>query len=451
MVARSIVVSFGVALAGCAPEVPAPEATPVPLAAPAPPPPAPAPPPAPVEPPAPTEYCDADGWCTPYRVLPFQSVAASGEAVAIGNSQGVVALWADGEWRGGFTVASGSTVAAVTRAAGATTVVTCHGNRCEQRTWTPDGFGPATPAPRTKAHKGVSRLGDWHVEYASLLGPAGLRLHPTTALAQKSCATEFTLYGDAEAPFAVCRQWTAQSLHHVVNGHLVTLSQPWDTLWVNAGPLVRAGAGCEPCLVTLEGILVHGEGRWDVYPMSSDAWRAATPDTVEPDFPPLQAPPVTIARDGDFVSLGFGERVWTWEDGWVRGKRDGAWAEPVKALPWADDAHAYALPDALLVLDHRYLKLRSWERFLPDDAAPKGFADVKGVASDDVLHVRSGPHAAAPALADLQPDARCVPVLDATSKLSGQPWRAVALPDGRRGWVNTKYLRAAEGCGGAAG
>ena len=108
---------------------------------------------------------------------------------------------------------------------------------------------------------------------------------------------------------------------------------------------------------------------------------------------------------------------------------------------------ARLLPAALLVDDRRYVKRRPWERFLPADAGPAGFADVKGVASDDVLHVRIGPHARAAMLTDLQPDAHCVALLDATSKLSGQSWQAVVLADGRRGWVNRKYLGKAEGCG----
>jgi hypothetical protein len=357
-------------------------------------------------------------------------------------------LWADGRWRGGFTAAPGSKVMAVTRAEGATAVVTCRGSRCERRTWTNDAFGPAEAAPRTGAQRPASRLGGWRIEYSALIGPAGQRLHPTTALGGKTCATRFTLLGDAEAPFAVCSQWTARSLHHVVNGHLVTLVQPWATLWTNNGPLVHAGAGCEPCLVTLEGILVRGGGRWAAYPMSDGALAAATRgDTPDGTTPPLPAPNVAIARDGDFVSLGFGARAWTWEDGWVSGHRDGAWAERIAALDWEAGAKAYALADGLMVVDGGFVKLRRWERFLPENAPPSGFADVHGVAADDVLHVRAGPHAAAGALSELQPDARCVSLLDATSRLAGRPWQAVALADGRRGWVNAQYLQATAGCG----
>jgi hypothetical protein len=92
MVAGSIVGVLCIGLLGCASNGPTSEGTPTPApppveahpsrvpTEPAEPPAPPTPPEAaePPEPPEPTEYCDADGWCRPYGVLPFSSVAASG-------------------------------------------------------------------------------------------------------------------------------------------------------------------------------------------------------------------------------------------------------------------------------------------------------------------------------------------------------------------------------------
>lgn len=434
-------------LSACSPnesprEIPlAPETAPV-LEEPPPSPPAP-PPPAPV--PEPTEYCDAEGWCWPYGALRFGSAVATQNSVAVGASDGVITLWADGRWQGGFTSAPESKLVGIAREHGAIQVVTCRGRRCEQRDWTGEGFAPpkATSGPRA-APKWTSRVGDWRIEFSTLIHEdeqgEELRLKPSTVLGGRQCATQFKILGDAEAPFVVCRQHTAQSLHHVEGGRLVTLIEPWATTWTNGGAAVHFGAGCEPCLVTAEGILVGRSEGWEVVRMSSDA---AFPPGSDWESPPT----ASIARDGDQLSLQVGSRVWTRTDAWEPSTRAGPWATRISPFPWNGDLQAYPTPDALVVLGRgEEFRFRRWNSFLPSGASRAGFAQVHGVAADDTLNVRAGPHSASAALAELAPDARCVRLLEATSRLARSTWQAIELADGRRGWVNATYLRPDVAC-----
>ncbi len=435
---------FALLLASCSPNEAPPEVfvSPLPEAAPA----LVAPPAPPAAPePEPLEYCDAEGWCRPYRVLPFVSAAATRSAVAVATSEGVVALWADGRWRGGFTAGEGSEVVGLARIDSVVQVLTCLAARCERREWTAEGFGPPEKAsvPRA-APKATSRLGDWRIEYSTLIHAdeegAELRLRPTTALGGSQCATRFEMLGDAEAPFAVCTQHTSRSLHHVEGGRLVTLVEPWATTWVNAGAAVHHGAGCEPCLVTVDGVLSFYDRRWEVVPMSTEASAAS----IRYDIPPEMA----IARDGGHLSLLLGDRVWTWSDAWASTSRIGPWARRISSFAWGTTGSlAYPTPDALVVLGGgNQFEFRPWRSHLPEGAARAGFAYVHDVAADDILNVRAGPHAASASLAELAPDARCVRLLESTSRLAGRSWQAIELPDGRRGWVNASYVRPDPDC-----
>ncbi len=433
-------------LAACAREeaASAPAADPAPpfrpgLAPPSPEPPSPEPPP--------TEFCDTDGWCRPYAFLPFGSAAATTNAVAIASSE-LVALWADGQWLGAFSATHGTRVASVTRERDTLGIVTCVERRCERRDWSGDRFGPPFRVASAPKQTRARRLGEWRIEYSTLISPAGAKLRPRSELGQRSCATEFYLVGDEDSPFAVCRQYTSQSLHHVVNGELVTLVQPWATGWVNAGPAVHLGAGCEPCFATQDGLLVHHAGRWEIADMSIEALEAGTPRGPPYDGGGMTVPGVSIARD-DQLQVGVGGKAWTWNgSGWERSRRDGPWAGRLQGFRWDEDTLAFATPDALyLVADGgSRLRYRRWERFLPAEAVETSFASVKGVAAADVLNARIGPHAAAALVAALPPDTRCVRLLDATSEVSGQKWQAIALADGRRGWANGRYLAADPSC-----
>lgn len=449
---------FAAVLTGCAPGEPENPVTPIAEVAPIPVEPAPAAPPAPPpEPePEPAEYCDAEGWCRPYAVLPFGWAASARDAVAVSTSEGVVALWADGRWQGGFTAAPGSRVVEVDRVDEAIGVTTCLERRCERREWAGAAFGPPVKAPGSRREpKRLSRLGDWRIEYATLIHEDGegneVRLRPTTALGGTGCATRFHLLaGDADAPFVVCSQHTTRSLHRVDGGRLVTLAEPWATTWVTGDAVVHQGAGCEPCLATTQGILSRHDERWEVIPMSCEA-NCASQSSVEAsdrEWTGLPRPETSMARDGDTLSLGLGVRAWTWDGAWAASSRAGPWAERLSGFEWEPRVQAYPTPDSLLLVGGGSdFKFRRWTSFLPADAAPAGFAYVHGVAADDILHVRAGPHAASASLAELAPTARCVGLLDATSRLSGRKWQAIALADGRRGWVNTTYVRPDPDCG----
>lgn len=65
--------------------------------------------------------------------------------------------------------------------------------------------------------------------------------------------------------------------------------------------------------------------------------------------------------------------------------------------------------------------------------------DVAGVASDDVLNIRSEPSASAPIIGGLAPDAQRVEV----TEVSGNGWGQVNSGEGR-GWVSMRFLKRAD-------
>jgi SH3-like domain-containing protein len=158
----------------------------------------------------------------------------------------------------------------------------------------------------------------------------------------------------------------------------------------------------------------------------------------------------------------WADRRWRWnDDTWVEDDGDAtAWAtraprieidpkRPPRELAFGagDEVQAFSTPDTLVVVrDGNDLLLRAWDRFLATDAAVAGTADVRGVALDDTLNVRAGPHSAARIVATLSPGARCVRVLEGASTLSGARWEPVETADGTRGWVNAKFLHRNTAC-----
>ena len=412
----------------------------------------------PAEPPEPTDLCTDDGWCRPFLAMLIDSVAATTEAVAVGTKAGTVALWADGRWRGGFLDRPGVEVRAVERVEGGVRVVTCGERACEGRTFAAGRFteasaeqGPPAP-PRT-----TQRIGAWQVDYSTLVrtGDRPLRLRPVTVLGGEQCATAFGVLGDAEHPFALCRQYTSPSLHHVVGERLVTLVQPWATAWAPLPAVVFEGAGCAPCVATHQGILVRSADGWSVLPMfrreSPSPQGDADRSTVSAGW--YTAPALKLALHAgrvyaasvDGATLAWGGAAWT------AASYAGPWAREVGGTEGGESRVLHATTDALLALGGSDgFAWRSWESFLPARPSTDGHAQVHGVAADDVLNVRAGPNAASAVLGALAPDARCVTTLVVEAPRDAPGWRAVALADGTRGWVSSRYVVPDQDCDVAA-
>ncbi|MFC1609549.1 HEAT repeat domain-containing protein [Myxococcota bacterium] len=77
-----------------------------------------------------------------------------------------------------------------------------------------------------------------------------------------------------------------------------------------------------------------------------------------------------------------------------------------------------------------------------DFGPPDRFLRVRGVASDDVLHVRKYPHANAEKLSHLEPDERCVRYTGVKRNVSGIWWHQVTTSDGTIGWSSGAFLKS---------
>lgn len=409
----------------------------------------------PAEPPAPepTDLCTNDGWCRPFVAMVIDSVAAGTEAVAVGTAAGTVALWADGQWRGGFLDRPGVDVRAVERVEGGIRVVTCRESACEGRTWSAEGFSDPSADQSPPAPPGtVQRSGTWRVEYSTLVrdGDPSVRLSPATAIGGAVCAREFGILGDAQPPFALCTHYTRHSLHHVVDDRLVTLVEPWDTSWAPLPAVVFEGAGCAPCLATHQGILLRGAGAWSVVP---GVRRSTTSPTIDdgrivPSPGWYVTPTLKLAVVAGQVFASADGRTLAWDGAaWIPASFAGPWAQEVRGSEQADSRVLHATPEVLVAVGGAGgLAWRTWESFLPAEPQRDGPVRVNGVAPGDVLNVRAGPNAASAVLGTLAPDARCVATLAVEAPREAPGWRAVELADGTRGWVSFRYVVPDQAC-----
>lgn len=400
------------------------------------------------------EVALGDGWITTVPALPFVTHAANEDTLLAGTSLGVFAVWSKGEWVASFVDEPSSKAARVTRMPDGTLALSVCGRTCRTRTLGAGGTSAPVEVPRiSPLPQSQDRIAPWWVR--------SLRIHRrvsdvtehfdlrTLSSSTNPCGNGLSIVGDARAPFASCSIYTASSLHHFDGTRFTAIVEPWSTGWAPNAQAVYEGAGCAPCFIS-ETILWRDSAGWH---------QAAPPPGLSVSHLPVRDVPtlsVAVIAPGALaisvagVSHALVGGAWHPHSeqivGAIRGTQLRVGSErPDRALlSVAPHTRGFATPSWLVLTDEKNgVAVKAWADFLDPNAQPAGVVDVIGVAADDVLRVRRGPHASSPEVGSLAANAKGIKVLSAAQKLSGQTWRAVVLDDGTRGWVNGRYLRPA--------
>jgi hypothetical protein len=143
------------------------------------------------------------------------------------------------------------------------------------------------------------------------------------------------------------------------------------------------------------------------------------------------------------AALKGGEFVFVLNALLVRGTPGKGWR--TERLPMSHVCHIVESPDALYLSDPLSKTLMVQRK----EAAPvplpeETWATVSGVRAGDVLRVREVPDWRSLEVATLAPGTRCVREVRRRA-VARETWAEVLTPEGKRGWVNRRYLAPAQG------
>lgn len=405
------------------------------------------------------ELCDELGWCVPLAGFRPRSAIASGDALAVHDAFGGVALWTDGAWRTSFWVPADAKLRSVTRNGEQVEVTWCNGQRCQRFRW-PEGTQSAVTLPPSGALEPARRPLSGEYPSGERWRKRGNSLEAErngTWRKVATCGLRLGLLQALPAPVLECQRFTTKTLWRSAPAGLDVLHEPWSTEWAdNRIAVFEESAGCAPCFLGRRAL-----------------WRDAAGWHAVPAPPELHW---KVGRDGfrttQAVRMALGERLVVELDGVARAWNGEGWEPTDYAGPWTNEVRSSApvnLEGALqgvgrerereggsagwaagtarhlfVFLGMNLFAMRAWSTFEPAEERAEGWARAVGVARGDVLNLRAGPISVAPVVEELAPEASCLVLLQGTSTLSGSPWRLVKTPAGRRGWVNQKFLRALE-------
>jgi len=201
----------------------------------------------------------------------------------------------------------------------------------------------------------------------------------------------------------------------------------------------------EECNAT--GCLREGQAEWR--PREGGEWRPLGLPPAEPGSE------LALAQEekGDMGWASIGAQCWAALEGGefafvfnallVRGTPDKGWR--TERLSMAQACHIVEGPEALYLADplsKTFMVQR--KETAPVPVPEETWATVSGVKAGDVLRVREVPDWRSLEVASLSPGTRCVREVRRRA-VARETWAEVLTPEGKRGWVNRRYLTAAQG------
>jgi hypothetical protein len=199
----------------------------------------------------------------------------------------------------------------------------------------------------------------------------------------------------------------------------------------------------EECNAT--GCLRQGKAEWR--PREGGEWRPLGLPPAEPGWELAEertdrGRAKSVGSDCR-AALEGGEFVFVFNALLVRGTPDKGWR--TERLPMAHACHIAEGPEALYLSDplsKTFMVQR--KETAPVPVPEETWATVSGVKAGDVLRVREVPDWRSLEVAALAPGTRCVREVRRRA-VARETWAEVLTPEGKRGWVNRRYLAPARG------